>query len=274
MRIVETGNNPELQAVDSSALVAPGCDNHSPRSAKGLLSLRGWGVYRFSLTQVYDPLCKHYAKATDLPTLTILNLPLEGFRKGISYSSRCCDKTPYRSSSREKGVVWLTVCRPSRSWQNPGVNLGAAGYIVCILGAAGYIVSTVSVLLTLYCLDKHCGQRHLSKKALIGLDSFRGLEFMIEGQKPGRKSQSSHLHEQDADRSSPRVMESFETANPIPSDTSSNKTTNHNPFQIVPSTESKHLKLWAYGAIFLQNITARKHREMSSLSPLYYCYVV
>lgn len=57
-------------------------------------------------------------------TLTSLILPLEGFRKDkISYSYHCYDKIPYRSSSREKGVLWLTVCRPSQSWQNPGVNL-------------------------------------------------------------------------------------------------------------------------------------------------------
>lgn len=88
-------------------------------------------------------------------TLTSLNLPLEGFRKAISYSYHCYDKTPYRSSSREKGVLWLTVCRPSQSWQNPGVNL-------CLSwGQLGYIVSIASVLVTFYWLGIHHGQRHL-----------------------------------------------------------------------------------------------------------------
>lgn len=97
------------------------------------------------------------------------------------------------------------------------------------------------------------------------MDSFRGLAFMTETwhDMAAGKAQSSHLYEQDADRSTLGVMESFETANPIPSDTSSNKTTHPNPFQIVPSTETKRLKLWAYGAIFLQSITARKQKEMN-----------
>lgn len=38
MSIVETCNNPELQAGDSPALVAPGCDTQSHLSAYSLLS--------------------------------------------------------------------------------------------------------------------------------------------------------------------------------------------------------------------------------------------
>lgn len=145
MSIVETCNNPELWAGDSRCSYCTRVWHPFTFQCIRSIVSQGWGVYGFSLTQVYDSFFRHYTKAIDLPQtvfsrtfssflvtsgscsiivsqctcnlscktqthiLTSLNLPLERFRKGISYSSACCDKTPYRSSLREEDVLWLTV---------------------------------------------------------------------------------------------------------------------------------------------------------------------
>lgn len=47
---------------------------------------RGWGVYGFSLAQVYHPFCKHYAKAINLPQ-TIFSRTFSSFLVTSDYCS-------------------------------------------------------------------------------------------------------------------------------------------------------------------------------------------